>query len=433
MSRQPETSALAVEAARQLLALLYARPKRWRDVTIGPGEMPTAETLALFNALRSLNNEGTEPGKVALCSKLEPQFGEASALAAYTWLVGTTANDAHLPRYEETLTRFAQLTKLKALHNEIGRHIEDREVEHGWAVVHRASSNFAPRERGGQMRETLLDVVTQIERPQTPVPTGIMELDNMLDGGMRGGEVMVLAARPSVGKSTLLLQIILNMAERGDGVGLWTLEMSQTQWVRRAISALSLVPAKKIRRGGKDVFSDDEMLRMSRVTQQVNGFPIWFADNYRTTPADFRLNAAIAVRQHGCRALAIDYIQLMQPEPGSYNRENEVATLSRTIKLTALELDVPVIALAQLSRNAEDRVPKLSDLRESGALEQDADEVLFIHRPMDPERHVLKAEAMMVLAKNRDGETGTWQMHMDGATYRFEDGAGWGMPMRKGA
>ena len=259
-----------------------------------------------------------------------------------------------------------------------------------------------------------VEVMDEAFLPAQFLPTGINPLDELLDGGLRGGEVMVLAARPRVGKSALALQIVMHVAVEGLSVGLWSLEMRDRAWIRRAIAGLATVNNRMLRRGG---LTDLEGERLRNVVQSFRRIPIWFAIG-ASDPETFRLEATEMVNE-GAALLVIDYLQQMQPPAGAYNRENEVATISRIVKQTALELDVPFILLAQLNREAEEKRPNLANLRESGSIEQDADIVLFLHRERDKETGILQNLTWAIVDKNRDGESGSFRLDFDGPHMRF--------------
>jgi replicative DNA helicase len=269
--------------------------------------------------------------------------------------------------------------------------------------------------------DLLMDVMAQIESPKPWMPTGVNRLDYYLDGGLRGGEVMVLAARPRVGKSALALQIALHVAEAGHPVVIWSLEMRPEQWMRRALSALSAVPLKKIRQG-IDTMTDHDMTGIAEAARILNALPLIFASpSCPTDPKSFDIETAKHVMLHGAKLVIVDYVQLMDPPDGAFSRENEVAQISKGLKRTAMKRDVPILMLAQIRRDAEGKVPALSDLRESGSLEQDADTVLFLHRETDPDKHVLQDRGMLVLAKNRDGESGSFPVTYNWMRFRFEE------------
>jgi replicative DNA helicase len=267
----------------------------------------------------------------------------------------------------------------------------------------------------------LSDVVDHLENPEPYVPTGLKRVDKYLDGGVRAGEVLIIAARPGVGKSALALQIILSMLENNNPVTLWSLEMRPQQWARRALAALSQVPLGKIRRGMAGM-TDNEVTDLNTAMGMLHKKPLSFAPVAAASdPASFAQLAMEEVMGHKSAVLVIDYIQIMDPDTTASSREQEVARASRIIKQTALRLGVPVIALAQLNRSADGKVPQLSDLRESGSLEQDADIVMFIHRDTDKDTNLLTDKGLLIVAKNRDGQTGGVPVHYDWRSFRFDE------------
>lgn len=270
-------------------------------------------------------------------------------------------------------------------------------------------------------RRLLIDeLIFNLEHPEPTLATGLSRLDDLLDGGLRPGEVFVLAARPRIGKSAFALQLALHAAGKGSAVSIWSLEMRPKQWARRAIAALSGVSPKKLRRGG-DYLTPDEIGRASVAMGKFKNLPVSFANTDNTDPEGFAKQADEQVEYAGAELLIIDYLQLMDSPKGASSREQEVAQLSRSIKKTANSLAVPIILLAQLNRNAEGKVPTLADLRESGAVEQDADEVFFLHRDTNPETHVLENFGLGVLAKNRDGEGGMVKLTYNWRSYSFAE------------
>lgn len=263
-------------------------------------------------------------------------------------------------------------------------------------------------------------VYDQLDNPVPVVGTGLKRLDHLLDGGIRPGEVFLLASRPRVGKSALALQVILNLASYDKCVALWTLEMSEQQWTRRALSALTSVDPSSIRIGGA-ALGAMERERLAMVKANFKRLPLSFARGGHTIE-EIRFEAELQVKYNQPALLVIDYLQLIEPSgKQNYSREQEVARVSRELKKMAKELSVPIMALCQLRRSAEGKVPVLGDLRESGALEQDADEVLLLHRHEDEESHLLKADGLAILAKNRDGREGIIKISYDWKHYRFAE------------
>lgn len=260
-------------------------------------------------------------------------------------------------------------------------------------------------------------VMDEAYLPTDVLPSGFNRLDDLMDGGFRAGEVMVLAARPRVGKSAFALQMIQSIAGEGRPVGLWSLEMSEVDWIRRAISSISGISHRTLRRGG---MTDSEEESLNKAVVAFHRMPIVFAVG-PSDPTGFRMEAEAMIRDKDVRLLVVDYLQLMQPAKGAFNRENEVSLLSRASKSLALELEIPVLMLAQLNREAEDKRPTLRNLRESGAIEQDADMVLLLHRELDKDTDMLSSSTTAILAKNRNGESGSFHLTFDGSHMWFRE------------
>lgn len=244
------------------------------------------------------------------------------------------------------------------------------------------------------------------------VPSGFLSIDRITMGWQRS-DLIILAARPSVGKTAFSLNLARNAAvDHHMAVAFFSLEMSAIQLVKRLITSESGLPADKIKGGAK--LEDFEWEQLEYQLKALSKAPLYIDDTPGLPLMEFRTKAKNLVKNKGVRLIFVDYLQLMQgPAELKGMREQEVAAISRTLKATAKELDVPIIALSQLSRQAVQRQggggkPQLSDLRESGSIEQDADMVLFIHRPdfvglsENPED---KEKTQIIIAKHRNGET----------------------------
>jgi replicative DNA helicase len=255
------------------------------------------------------------------------------------------------------------------------------------------------------------------------VATGFVDLDEVLLNGLHRQDLILLAARPSVGKSALAGCIATQVAARLDKVLIVSLEMAEQSWFARTASALSGVDAARVRACR---LRENELETYVSAIGRAADLPIWVNDAPSLTPSALRSSALKWVAQHGRPDLVIvDYLQLMSSQRRSATREQEVADISRALKALARELDCPVLALSQLSRAVEGRtshVPLLSDLRESGALEQDADVVIFIYREelhdKDTDR---KGVAELHVAKHRNGPLGVVPLRFDASTTAFSD------------
>ncbi|NLZ19722.1 MAG: replicative DNA helicase [Bacteroidales bacterium] len=258
------------------------------------------------------------------------------------------------------------------------------------------------------------------------VPSGFLSIDRITMGWQRS-DLIILAARPSVGKTAFSLNLARNAAlDHHMAVAFFSLEMSAIQLVKRLITSESGLSADKIKGGTR--LEDYEWEQLEYKLKALSKAPLYIDDTPGLPLMEFRTKAKNLVKNKGVRLIVVDYLQLMQgPAELKGMREQEVAAISRTLKATAKELDVPIIALSQLSRQAVQRQggggkPQLSDLRESGSIEQDADMVIFIHRPdfvglsENPED---KEKTQIIIAKHRNGETGEIDMLFKSEQIRF--------------
>lgn len=235
------------------------------------------------------------------------------------------------------------------------------------------------------------------------IPTGFYRLDEML-GGLRAGELVVIAGRPSMGKTALGLTIAVQIEAP---VAIFSLEMSDTALVERMVCAQANIAMHRLRCG---TLSHEEYDRLGTGMAAISRRQIFIDQSVTLSAAAFRARAQKIVRQTGAKIIIVDYIQLMTGPVKSENRQTEIAAISRTMKAVARDLGVCVVAISQLSRAVEqrggDRKPMLSDLRESGAIEQDADAVLFVWRPIVYDKSAGKTDAEIIVAKQRNGPTG---------------------------
>ncbi|MBS0187068.1 MAG: replicative DNA helicase [Planctomycetes bacterium] len=275
------------------------------------------------------------------------------------------------------------------------------------------------------------------------VPTGFLDLDDLLRG-MQPGELVIVAARPSMGKTALALNIaeqmaigvgLMGHAPTPNPVALFSLEMSKSAVTQRLISARSGIPSQNLRGGHK--LNDREYRKLLSACDELAKAPVFIDDTPNMTVLALRARARRLVAQHGVKAIMIDYLQLLTaPGAARESRQVEVSTISRNIKALARELNVPVICLSQLNRASEQREgnkPRMSDLRESGSIEQDADVIVLLHREdyyhtQDPDWSLDNPDkvgvAELIVAKQRNGPTGVVRLTWDSSTTRFKNYAG---------
>ena len=278
------------------------------------------------------------------------------------------------------------------------------------------------------------------------VSTGFIALDR-ITGGLQNSDLIILAARPSMGKTALAVNIGYNAAKsfsrdpkNDKSVVIFSLEMSTEQVVTRIISTLTNIASSELRKGS--FLNGEEMSRVTSVTATVKDIPLFIDDTASPTISAIRTKARRMSRHYNLGLIVVDYLQLVRGSTEYSNRVNEIGEISQGLKAIAKELNIPVIALSQLSRAVEsrdDKRPQLSDLRESGNIEQDADVVMFLYREeyylsrsLGPEAHTentdyqkklsfVKNTADLIISKHRNGPTDTIQLFFDGATTRFEN------------
>jgi len=280
----------------------------------------------------------------------------------------------------------------------------------------------------GQLKETL-KLVNESARKETLVtglPTGFYDLD-MLTTGFHPGDLIVIAARPGMGKTSFALSILHHLSiVNGTSAVFFSIEMSGPQITMRLLSKESKIPLKKIRSG---FLSESEIEKLRETASKIMNAPLHIIDTPSLSILDLKVMARRFKKEKDIKIIVVDYLQLLRLHRKVENRQVEVAEISRELKSLAKELGIPVVALAQLSRQTEmraDKRPQLADLRESGSIEQDADLVLFIHRPayykdkkdISPEE---KRQTELIIAKHRNGETGKVSLEFVGETTEFRN------------
>ncbi|MEC7895702.1 MAG: replicative DNA helicase [Bacteroidota bacterium] len=292
------------------------------------------------------------------------------------------------------------------------------------------------RKNYDQVKNLMKEAIDELESKKTKkdgitgVPSGFIDLDN-ITSGWQPSDLIIIAGRPSMGKTALVLSMIRNAAIDHDmPMALFSLEMSSLQIVNRLISAEAELDSDKIKKGN---LKDYEWQQLLHKTDRLNNAKIFIDDSPALSILELRAKSRRLKSQHGIKCIIVDYLQLMSGEYGktSGNREQEIASISRSLKAVAKELNIPVIALSQLSRAVEtrggDKRPVLSDLRESGSIEQDADMVLFVYRAdryditEDEDGNLTAGIAELLLRKNRNGPTGKVKLKFIERYAKFAD------------
>lgn len=259
------------------------------------------------------------------------------------------------------------------------------------------------------------------------VSSGLPSIDNMTHG-WQPSDMIVIAARPSMGKTAFAISMAQKMLEQGTSILFFTLEMSKEQITQRLLSIETEIPISNIKTGK---LTSEEWNKMESVISKIQSLPLIIDDEPSLSTLSLIAKCKNYTKKYAIQAIIVDYIQLMQASGKNQNRENSVAEISRTMKLIAKSLNVPVFALSQLNRDVEkrqgDKRPQLSDLRESGAIEQDADIVCFIHRPekygieITDDGESTEGLAQIIFAKHRNGELGDVSLHFQGECTKFKE------------
>ena len=286
----------------------------------------------------------------------------------------------------------------------------------------RTSEDYLP------LREIMGDTLNEIEAisnrggEMVGVPTGFAELDTITNG-LHPGQLIIVAARPALGKSTLGLDICRSASiKHGLASVIFSLEMSRNEIVMRLLSAEAQVPLQHMRNGN---MNDSDWTKLAAKMGAVSEAPLFIDDSPNLTLMEIRAKGRRLKQRHDLRLVVVDYLQLLTSGKRVENRQQEVSEFSRSLKLLAKELEVPVIAISQLNRGPEqrqDKRPLLADLRESGSLEQDADMVVLLHREDAYEKESPRAgEADLIVAKHRNGPTANVVVAFQGHYSRFTD------------
>jgi replicative DNA helicase len=296
-------------------------------------------------------------------------------------------------------------------------------------------AQFRRSEDFSRLKELIWPTMERIEQLQgshgmvTGVASGFVDLDR-LTAGFQRSDLVIIAARPSMGKTSFVLNCVQHAAiEHQIGVGVFSLEMSKEALVQRLLCSEGLVDAQRLRRGA---LRDDDYPKLARAAGLLGTAPIWIDDSAALTPLAMRSKARRLKAEHDIGMIVVDYLQLMTGPSDIENRQQEISYISRSLKALAKELGVPVVALSQLSRapeqrGGEHRRPQLSDLRESGAIEQDADVVCFIYRQefydgtVDKDGNSIEGLAELIVGKQRNGPTGMVKLYFKKEFTRFDN------------
>ncbi|TCP57389.1 primary replicative DNA helicase [Tamaricihabitans halophyticus] len=388
-----------------------------------PGDFYRPAHQAVYDVVLDLYGRGEPADPVTVSAELERrgELGRVGGAPYLHTLIATVPTAANAGYYAEIVAEKAVLRRLVEAGTKIvqsgyaagdGSDINEV-VDRAQAAIYevterRTSEDYLALEELLQPTMDEIDAIASRGGQSQGVPTGFMDLDGVTNG-LHAGQMIIIAARPGIGKSTLGLDFARSCSiTHGMSSVIFSLEMSRTEIVMRMLSAEAKIRLQDMR-GGR--MSDDDWTRLARRMSEISEAPLFVDDSPNMTMMEIRAKARRLKQRHDLQLIVVDYMQLMTSGKRVESRQQEVSEFSRQLKLLAKELEVPVIAISQLNRGPEQRTdkrPMLADLRESGSLEQDADIVLLVHRPdafeLDDPR---SGEADLILAKHRAGPTST--------------------------
>ena len=393
---------------------------------------------AVFDAVSGLCDEGRPCDAVTVAERLDRdgQLESSGGLAYLAELAENTPSAANIVAYAEIVRERAVLRELIRTSTEIadsafrpqGRGALELLDDAERRIFEIAERGSAGRRESVAIKDVLSEVMERIdelsrqENPITGVPTGFSDLDQ-LTAGLQRGDLVIVAGRPSMGKTAFAMNIVEEAAIRDKlSVVVFSMEMPAEQLTMRMLSSLGRIDQQKVRTGR---LGHDDWPRLTSQVALLNDTNIFIVDESALTPSELHARCRRLKREHGVGLVVIDYLQLMYVPGTRENRATEISEISRSLKALAKELMVPVIACSQLNRRLEERQnkrPVMSDLRESGAIEQDADLILFIYRDeVYNEESKDKGKAEIIIGKQRNGPIGKVNLAFLGRYARFED------------
>jgi len=395
----------------------------------------------IYEVMLHLYNQRTSADFITICDVLESRekLEEVGGASYITSLINQVPTSGNVLFYARIVERTATLRNLIHAAGQIAALAYDAEddatpiVERAEQLIFAISQRSLSLGTDASLAELLTSYMTRLDQLSQQrgsvvgVPTGFADLDR-LTGGLRGSDLIVLAARPSLGKTSMALSLAYNAAlHYGQRIGIFSLEMSQQQLTERLMAIETGINLQRLSTGNLE---DDEWNRVVVARDRLEDLPIRVDGTSVLSPVQMRSRARRWVVEHGLDLIIVDYLQLMQPSDFSSKRKMEnrvqvIDEISRNLKLLARELNIPILVLAQLSRAVEGRlskVPQLSDLRESGGIENNADIVMFIYRdevynPTTERRGI----ADIIVAKHRNGPTDNFCLAFEAPTTRFRN------------
>ncbi len=430
----------SIEAEQSVLGGLLIDSEAWDRVCdiLTEQDFYRRDHRLIFRAIMALAEGGQPHDAVTVSEWLTSRndLEAAGGLAYLGALAKNTATAANIRSYAEIVRERSVLRQLARVGTEISNSAFNPEGRGSVELLDEAERKvFEIAEQGSRGNQTYtaikdllagavdrIDDLYNRESPYTGIPTGFRDFDDRTSG-LQDSDLIIVAGRPSMGKTSFAMNIVENAAIRADKTVLvFSMEMPGEQLAMRMMSSLGRINQQKVRTGKLD---EEDWPRLSSAVGILAEAKLFIDDTPSLSPAEMRARARRIKREHDLGLIVVDYLQLMQVPGHKENRTNEISEISRSLKALAKELSVPVIALSQLNRSLEQRTdkrPVMSDLRESGAIEQDADVIVFIYRDeVYDENSPDKGKAEIIIGKQRNGPIGKVTLTFLGEYTRFEN------------
>ena len=429
---------MSVEAEQALLGSILLEPKAYLSIAafLDADDFFIVRHQHIWKALTRLQDRNDAIDYVTLTRELQDMrvLEEIGGQAYLTSLVNNTPTAVHAEVYGEMVARTSTRRKMLAAADTIRQKALDEELPID-KVINEAEqalfavSNSQIKREFVPIWDAVSDYYDEIEKllekgaGTVGMPTGFRALDGLL-GGFQKSDLVVFAGRPGMGKTSWMLTVALNAARRGARVAIFTMEMGVEQLVQRLISMETGIRIQQLRTA---TITPREQTRLTEAIGRIANLPLFIDDTPSITPVEMRTKCRRLQHEYGLDIVMVDYMQLMSAgKVYENNRVQEISYISRSLKELAREMNVTVLSTAQLSRAVEqrqDKRPQLSDLRESGSIEQDADAVMFLYRDevYNPETTEFPNQADILLSKHRHGPTGTVQLYFEKSITKFMD------------
>lgn len=429
----PRTPPSDLDAERALIGSILIDPAELTRVS--PCPMPddfyTMKHASIWRAILKCSQEGSPPDALIVWDAIKKMgFDNIVTSQDVADLAAFVSSPVHAPEYAKIVCEKSKARGLLQIAHSLAESVynsapvdeaHNKAQESLYALG--AAVSRASAVPISDVVYKIIETIETGERVDKAVPTGYVALDDLLAGGWHPGELSLIAGRASMGKTSFALNCVANAAMRGHGVLIFSLEMTAESVTRNMLAAQSEVSGERMRKG-RAFIGDEGIDRIVSATSKMSSSKIWISDACTTDVADIRREVQRIHSREGIELVVIDYLQLLEGRGGK-SREQEVSAISRGLKILSKDTGLSIVALAQLNRMAEHREgnrPRMADLRESGALEQDADNVLLVYRPY----YYTKAEAdkntaEIIVAKQRHGATETVRLCFDPEITRFRD------------